>query len=92
VDNILTGLQTVLEKLGVSFELQNLDDDEINIKGGFCEVKKRRRMILDKRTTRNDRIKRILEFLRQENLENIFIPPRIRELIERNEDRQKPAG
>ncbi len=91
MDNILTGLQAVLENIGVSFELRNLDDDEITIKGGFCEVKKSRRLILDKRTTSNYRINRILEFLRKENLENVFIQPRIRELIERNEDRPKPA-
>lgn len=79
---LLEDLKAVLEKLEVEFELRNLDDEELNIKSGFCEVKKERKLIVDKHAHIKTQLNAILRFLKKQNLEDIYIPPRVREIIE----------
>lgn len=81
-EQLLEELKTVVERCGISFELRDLSDNELNIKSGLCEVDSGRKLIVDRRLTDAGRIKFLIETLRSENLETIFMPPAVREIIE----------
>ncbi len=79
---LLEELRNVLEKLGITLETRNLDDEELTIKSGYCEVRKEQKLIIDKRYPASIQAKTIIDFLKNENLDGIYIPPRVREIIE----------
>jgi len=79
---LLEELKSVLEKCGITLEMRNLDDEELTIHGGYCEVKKEQRLIVDRRLPVTVQTKTVIDFLRNENLDGIYIPPRVREIIE----------
>ncbi|MFQ5432163.1 MAG: hypothetical protein ACE5EN_06615 [Nitrospinota bacterium] len=81
-ERLLEELKTVVERCGISYELRDLSDNELNIRSGLCEVDCGRKLIIDRRLTDDGRIKIIVETLRSENLDSIFIPPAVREIIE----------
>ncbi len=85
-ERLLEELKTVAERCGISCELRDLSDNELNIKSGLCEVDSRRKLILDSRLTETGKIKIIVETLKSENLDSIFMPPAVREVIEPCED------
>jgi hypothetical protein len=75
-----TVIQT-LERCGVSTEIRNLDDEDINIHSGLCEVGGRKMLIIDERLREDGRVAAALEALRTLNLDGIFVPPAIREML-----------
>jgi len=81
-ERLLAELKSVVERCGISYELHDLSDNELNIKSGLCEVDSRRKLILDNRLPETGKIKIIVETLKSENLDSIFIPPAVREIIE----------
>ncbi len=81
-EQLLEELKTVVERCGISYELRDLSDNELNIKSGLYEVDSGRKLIVDRRLTDAGRIKFLIETLRSENLDPIFMPPAVREIIE----------
>ena len=81
-EQLLEELKTVVERCGISYELRDLSDKELDIKSGLCEVDSGRKLIVDRRLTDAGRIKFLINTLRSENLDSIFIPPAVREIIE----------
>ena len=81
-ERLLEELKSVVERCGISFELRDLSDSELNIKSGLCEIDSGRLLIVDKRLTDAGRIKLIVETLRSEDLDPIYMPPGVREIIE----------
>ena len=81
-EQLLEELKTVVERCGISYELRDLSDNELNINSGLCEVDSGRKLIVDSRLTDAGRIKFLIETLRSENLDPIFMPPAVREIIE----------
>lgn len=85
-ERLLAELKTVVERCGISCELHDLSDNELNIRSGLCEVDSGRKLILDSRLSETGKIKIIIETLKSENLDSIFIPPAVRGVIEPCED------
>ncbi len=83
---LLEGLQESLDKCGISLEVRKLDDEEVNIKSGLCEVEGRHVLIVDKRLGIEGRINVILKALKSLNLEGVYIQPALRELIDSVEE------
>ena len=81
-EQLLEELKTVVARCGISYELRDLSDKELNIKSGLCEVDSGRMLIVDSRLSDAGKIKFLIETLRSENLETIFIAPAVREIIE----------
>lgn len=85
---LLEELKSVLEKLGVELEEKNLDDEELTIKSGYCEVapqtdgEKTGKLIIDSRFPVGDRVNVILGYLKTVNLDEVYITPVVRNLIE----------
>lgn len=80
---LLGQLVELLGKIGIAFECRNLADEELNIKSGLCEVESQKMFIVDKRLSTRHQADLILEALKSENLDDVFVSPVIRELIER---------
>jgi hypothetical protein len=57
-------------------------EDRINRKGGVCRVKERLMVVYDAHASLNERNRLILEAISQINLDYIYLPPKVRELIE----------
>lgn len=81
-DRLLEELNEVLERRGISLEMRDLSDNELNIRSGLCVVDLERRLIVDRRLPEHGRIEFILKILRSEELDTVFMPPAVREIIE----------
>jgi hypothetical protein len=51
--------------------------------GGLCKVKGEYRVIIDKRATTGERVALVAGALARFPLENVFLPPEVRELVDR---------
>jgi len=85
---LLEELKSILEKLGIELDEKNLDDEELTINSGYCEVtsqtdgKKTRKLIIDNRFPASDRVSVILGYLKTANLDEVYITPALRDIIE----------
>lgn len=78
----LEDLKKVASKLSINVVTDNLFDPEITIQSGYCKVKGKKMIFLDKLLTVEEQIEIILQTLEKFNLETIYIPSWIREYIE----------
>ena len=78
-------LVQTLERCGIFAEIRDLSDDDLNIKSGLCEIGGRKILIVDERLGEEGRIKTAVSALRAQNLDGLYMPPAIRELIENDE-------
>ena len=78
----LEDMKEVAAKLSIEIVTKNLFDQEISIQSGYCKVKGRDMVILDKQLTPEEQVEVILNTLKQFDLETIYLPSWIRESIE----------
>lgn len=57
-------------------------EDRINRKGGVCRLKEKLVVVYDAHSSINERNRLILDAIVQMNLDYIYLPPRVRELVE----------
>lgn len=77
-------LVELMEKLSIKVVFKNLQDEEFKISGGLCRVRESKILIMDKRSPLKDRIALIGKELAGYNLEELFVPPMVREFLEKN--------
>ena len=87
-ETILVELKNIFEKLGVEVKEQELMAYSERAKSGLVRVKNKRMVFLESELSIEEKIKILLQFLREFDLEQVFISPFIRDLIE-NEDGEK---
>ena len=75
-------LVELMEKLSIKVVRKNLQDEEFKISGGFCKVRGENLMILDTRVPLKEQVKLLARELAGRNLEDVFVPPVLREFIE----------
>ncbi len=73
-------LQQVAEKLGIKVSYEQMTDICAG-KGGLCKVKGNFRIIVDRRTTIEERVGYLVEALADFDLENQYLSPHARELL-----------
>ena len=78
----LEDMKEVAAKLSIEIVTKNLFDQEISIQSGYCKVKGKDMVILDKQLTPEEQVEVILNTLKQFDLETIYLPSWIRESIE----------
>ncbi len=81
-DSLLQSLVELAEKLSVRVIFKNLNDDEFVIKSGLCSIKGDTFIIIDSRVSLEEKIKTLCQELKKFNLDNIFISPAMREILE----------
>jgi len=75
-------LENVLGQLGVSIRYENLGDLDVPAKGGFCRIKGKPFCIVDRGASTQERITLLKACIGKMNLENIYIKPAIRKLLD----------
>ena len=78
----LEDMKEVAARLSIEIVTKNLFDQEISIQSGYCKVKGKDMVILDKQLTPEEQVEVILNTLKQFDLETIYLPSWIRESIE----------
>ena len=78
----LEDMKEVAARLSIKIVTRNLFDQEISIQSGYCKVKGKDMVILDKQLTPEEQAEVILKALKQFDLETIYLPSWIRESIE----------
>lgn len=81
LDDTLRGLEEVAQKKSIKVTYEALGG-ELGA-GGLCRVKGEWRVIIDKRTTAGERVAMVAEALAQFPLDEVYMAPEIRDLVER---------
>jgi hypothetical protein len=76
-DEVLTGLEGLMADLGVAVRYEKGDFD-----GGVCKLKDKRLCIVNSTMSPAQRIKVLAAELSQMDLENVFMMPAIRQVID----------
>lgn len=79
-------LVELMEKLSIKVVRKNLQDEEFKISGGFCKIRGENVMILDTRVPLREQVELLARELASQNLEDVFVPPVLRELMEKIRD------
>ncbi|MBN1695187.1 hypothetical protein JW879_07300 [candidate division WOR-3 bacterium] len=77
---ILAELTRIAFKIGIK-----IIEDKLLKKGGYCRVFKNKYIIMDKRISEEDKLNILIKALKRNNLENIYLTPKIRELCSEKE-------
>ncbi len=77
---ILAELTRIACKIGIK-----IIEDKLLKKGGYCRVFKNKYIIMDKRISDEDKLNILIKALKRNNLENIYLTPKIRELCSEKE-------
>jgi hypothetical protein len=81
-DSLLQSLVELAEKLSVRVIFRNLKDDEFVIKSGMCSIKGDTLIIIDSRVSLEEKVKTLCQELKKFNLDNIFISPAMRDILQ----------
>jgi len=81
-EQIYHDLKELAERLGISVQEHNFRGAGIHVKSGFCKIKGKMRIILDKRRSIADKNEVILSCLSQMPHEDIFIVPYLRDFLD----------
>jgi hypothetical protein len=78
----LEGLEDIATRLGVELRYENLGYPGIRTEGGLCRLSGKPVILIDRRESRRKKIRILADALNRMDLEGIFIPPAIRNLLE----------
>lgn len=79
---ILHSLVELAEKLSIRVVFKNLKDDEFAINSGMCSLKGDTLIIIDSRSSLQEKVNALIRELKKFNLDSIFITPALREILE----------
>lgn len=80
-------LERVLTQLGVEIRIDPIDE-ELNSKGGLCTVKGKTILIVNRESNINEKNDLIIKSIQTLNLEEVYIKPYIRAVIEGGENKE----
>jgi hypothetical protein len=82
---ILDHLEELAEGFGIQirYEAIKQDEDSINVVGGLCLLKGEYVLIINSKATVKDRIKTLAMAVKHFDLDQIYIRPDLRELLDR---------
>ena len=91
LENKIEDLKLVTEKLAISIEITDLNDQEFQIQSGYCKMNGKDLIFLDKNLSLQEQAEVILKTLKSFDLENIYIASWIREHLELESDTHDPS-
>ena len=83
---ILNQLEELAEKLGVAIRRENVNVEGSSSVGGLCRMKDRYVLILDSQASLKEKIGVITDALKRFDLDDVYVRPGLRELLEESED------
>ena len=85
-DQLITALEDLARRLDYQIRYENLQDsDDYLVKGGGCVVAGAKLILVDKRSSKDEKIEVFTKALYRESLEEIFIMPQLRQYFEKND-------
>ena len=81
---ILLQLEELADRLGILVRDENINLDNVSSTGGLCIVEGKYILILNSKTTVQEKIQVAIKALRQFDLRDVYVKPVIRELLESN--------
>jgi hypothetical protein len=84
-NTIIDYLEELLERFGVEIrhEVIRQDEDATNVVGGLCLLKGEYVLIINSKATAKDKVKTLAMALKHFDLDQIYIRPVLRELLDR---------
>ena len=82
VKSRLQDLKSVAEKLAIEIEVVNLNNQEFQIRSGYCKMNGKDLILLDKNISLQEQSEILLQTLKNFDLEDIYVASWIREFIE----------
>ncbi len=82
-EELYKNLKELAEKLEISVKEQNLRITGLKVKSGLCKVNGKCLFVMDKHKSMHDKIELISTCLRKTSLEDIYIIPAVREVIDK---------
>jgi len=79
----LDQLEAIAYGLGVEVRHERIPQDDVTISGGPDRLKGKNTIVIDSRATTRDRIRVLVQALRQFDLTDVYIRPALRELLEK---------
>ncbi len=79
---LLNQLKELAEKIGIEIQLKNLTMDEASSSGGLCLINEKYILFIHTGASIREKIQVMTEALRKFDLENIYVKPAIRELLD----------
>jgi len=79
---LLSQLEDLAERLGILVRDENMNIDDVSSTGGLCIVDGQHLLILNSKTSLQEKIHVAIRALRQLDLSEIYIKPGIGELLE----------
>jgi hypothetical protein len=90
-DDLLLGqLEEVADRLGITIRYETLTSEELSSPGGLCRVEGEYVLILDPQAPVREKVQVIIGALRGFSIDDIYVKPVIRDLLEGSKDR--PGG
>lgn len=91
VENKIEDLKSVTEKLAITIEITDLNDQEFQIHSGYCKMNGKDLILLDKNLSLQEQAEVILKTLKNFDLENIYVASWIREHLELESNTHDPS-
>ena len=82
----LLQLEELADRLGILVRDENINLDDVSSSGGLCLVEGQYILILNSRTTVQEKIQVAIKALRQFDLSDVYVKPVIRELLEETKE------
>ncbi len=82
---LLHALEELAHQLGMEVRYERLQSaEECVVFSGSCRIKQQKLILVEESSTMEERIQILRRALRQENLEAVFVQPRLREFLKPN--------
>ena len=82
--NTLFLFEELADKLDISIRYETMDD-ELMGPGGLCRIQGKFILVINSKATTNEKIRIMIEALRKFDLDDIYVKPALRELLEEDE-------
>ena len=83
---LLNQLEELAGRLAIAIRYEPVNAEETSISGGLCRLKGKYVLIIHSQTTVKEKIRILIEALRQFPLNDVYVKPVIRELLEGSGD------
>ena len=80
-EEILRALEEVAGRLSVRIHYEDMKAFEFRVQDGFCTLKGESRIYIDRKRPVHEKIHVLAQELRKFNLEDIYLPPLLRERV-----------
>ncbi len=80
--SLLQHLEDIAHRLGIELRYEHLGANGLRCEGGYCRAGGKEMSLVNRKDSRRHKIRILARALNKANLEGVFVPPRVREIIE----------